>query len=157
MRNTRWLILCSVVLFGLSLGLVGCNPETEVNPVVPNQVSVIEISFNPETVVEQNGDTYRFMITMEETNGVGCEIESIEIRYLDGDGNKIGSDENWDQRDVVRQFGSARIEALGKLRGQIDVDADSCFMCKRQNWRVWIHDDLGNERDYSGSVQLIAQ
>jgi hypothetical protein len=142
-----------VLLCGLLLGITGCDPEMSTNPILPGQISVLNITFQPNPVYEGYNDRYRFTVFIDEVNGVGARIDSIKVEYIGEDGD-VQKTENFDQIDITyRLFGTSRIEAFGRLMASVQIE--DCSFCERQNWLVRADDDNGNHVEYSASVELI--
>jgi hypothetical protein len=141
--------LCCVLL-----GLAGCEPEQTTSPILPGETAVFIITFNPSPVYEGYSERYRFMVLIDEVNGVGARISSIKVEYIDDTGNVLETD-NYDESEVIRTFGTSRIEAYGRLMTNVVV-AD-CSSCARESWLVRAEDDQGQHVEYSGSVELISR
>lgn len=152
-RYTKRIVV--VLLCGLLLGLTGCDPEMRTNPILPGQISVFNVTFQPNPVYEGYNSTYRFTLFVDEVNGVGARIDSIKVEYI-GDDGEVWRTENFDQLDVVyRLFGTSRIEAFGRLMASVQVE--DCYFCERQNWLIRANDDFGNHVEYSGTIEFISR
>jgi hypothetical protein len=136
------------------LGLTGCEPEQTTSPILPGETAVFVITFNPDPVYEGYGDKYRFMVQIDEVNGVGARISSIKVEYIDDTGNVLETD-NYDESGVIRTFGTSQIDAYGRLMTNVVVDA--CSSCARESWLVRADDDKGQHVEYSGSVELVSR
>lgn len=147
----RWSMV--VVLGIVMMSLTGCDPDLEGNPIVPGQQSYFTVTFDPNPVYEGYSNRYQFTVSIQESNGVGATLSSIKIEYVQ-DGN-VTSTDTWDQRDIIRELGTNRLDAYGTIRSQITLS--DCYFCDRQNWVVRANDDRGNYVQYSGSVQLISR
>jgi hypothetical protein len=152
MRNYTKRIVVGL-LCGLLLGLTGCDPEMITNPILPGEISVLTITFQPNPVYEWYNDRYRFTVFIDEVNGVGANIDSIKVEYI-GDDGEVWKTKNYDRIDVqYRLFGTSRIEAFGRLMASVQIE--DCHFCERQNWHVRADDDNGNHVEYSATVELI--
>ena len=135
------------------LSLTGCEPEQTTSPILPGETAVFIVTFDPDPAYEGYGDKYRFMVRVDEVNGVGARITSIKVEYIDDTGNVLETD-NYDEGAVVRTFGTSRIEAYGRLMTNVEVE---CFCCTRENWLIRAEDDQGEHVEYPGSVELISR
>jgi hypothetical protein len=139
---------------GLALMLAGCDPDMYTNPILPGQSAVLDISFDPNPVYEGYSNTYTFRVVIDEINGVGAELTSIKIEYI-GDDGSVWETDNWDYYDIVRSFGTNRIEAMGRLMARVKVE--DCYYCEQQNWLIRAEDDLGNHVEGSDLIQFQAR
>jgi hypothetical protein len=136
-----------------TLGLfTGCEPEYETTPILAGETAVLVVTFTPSPVYQGYGDKYRFTVFVDEINGVGARISSIKIESVGEDGIVIETD-TYDEYDVVRTFGTSRIEAFGRL--MTNVELTECLGCNRVSWLVRAEDDRGHHVEYSQSVELI--
>jgi hypothetical protein len=139
----------------MMLGIAGCEPELETSPILPGEIAVLVLTFDPSPVFEGYGNEYRFTVRIDEVNGVGARITSIKIEYLDATGN-VSETDNYNENKVIRDFfGTSRIEAYGRL--MTSVDELECPGCARTSWLVRADDDKGNHVEYSGTVELISR
>ena len=152
--NTRTKYWGILVVLGLVLVLTGCDPNMTTSPILPGQTAVLSITFEPNPVYEGYSNTYSFLVYIDEVNSVGADIESIKIEYINNNG-EVWKTETWGYYDVVRAFGTNRIEALGRLMTYVRVD--DCFFCDRLNWLVRADDDYGTHVEYSGVIQFISR
>lgn len=142
-----------VVLLGCMLLGIGCEPELDTSPILPGEKAVLEITFSPSPIYEGYGNEYRFTVFIDERNGVGAEISSIKIEYIDDLGNVFETDNYGESKVAQEFFGTSRIEAYGRL--MTSVDGLECPGCARTSWLVRADDDKGNHVEYSGTVELI--
>ncbi len=124
------------------------------NPILPGQSAVFDISFDPNPVYEGYSNTYSFKVIIDEINGVGAYIQSIKIEYIGDDGNVWRTDD-WDYYDIVRNFGTHRIEAMGRLMTRVKVE--DCYYCSRQNWLVRAEDDRGTHVEDSDNIEFLSR
>ena len=143
-----------VISLALVLSLTGCEPDMSTNPILPGQTAVLSITFESNPVYEGYNDTYTFLVYIDEKNGVGANIGSIKVEYIDDKGD-VWETDKWDHNDVVRTFGTNRIEALGRLMAYVKVE--DCFFCDRQNWLVRADDDMGTHVEYSGTIKFLSR
>ncbi len=143
-----------LILCGLALTLAGCDPDMYTNPIMPGQSAVFDISFDPNPVYEGYSNTYTFRVIIDEINGVGANIDSIKIEYIGDDGNVWRTD-NWDYYDIVRNFGTDRIEAMGRMMTHVQVE--DCYYCARQNWLVRADDDRGTHVEDSDNIEFLSR
>jgi hypothetical protein len=144
----------SVVLLGCMILGIGCEPDLITDPILPGETAVLTVAFSPSPVYEGYGSKYRFTVFVDEVNGVGARIRSIKIEHVGSEGYVLETDK-YDEYDVVRTFGTSRIEAYGRL--MTSVELDDCSGCTRENWLIRADDDKGNYVEYSQSVELISR
>ncbi len=142
------------VLLACIILSIGCDPELATSPILPGQIAVFVITFEPIPVYEGYGNKYRFTLRIDEINGVGARIGSIKIEHVNEKGYVFETN-NYDTDDVIRTFGTARIEAYGRLMAKIELK--DCYECKLESWLIRADDDQGNHVEYSGTVELIAR
>lgn len=145
-----WVLFACCLIMSVS----GCEPERTTTPVLPGQIAVFKITFSPNPVYQGYSDTYRFTVFIEEVNGVGARVSSLKVEDVDQDGAVLHTDQ-YNEQDVVRTFGTSRIEAFGKL--MTNVALTQCYGCSRENWLVRADDDQGNDVEYAQSVELITR
>jgi hypothetical protein len=138
----------------MALMLAGCDPDMHTSPILPGQTAVLRISFDPNPIYEGYNDTYTFMVFVDELNGVGANIGSIKIEYINDEGS-VWETEQWGYYDIMRTFGTNRIEAFGQLMAHVKVE--DCYFCDRQNWLMRADDDRGNRVEYSGTVEFLSR
>lgn len=144
----------SVVLLGCMLLGIGCEPDLTTSPILPGEQAVLEIKFTPNPVYEGYGNKYRFTVRIDEIYGVGARIGSIKIEHVSEEGYVLET-EKYGEYDVVRTFGTSRIEAYGRLMANVELE--DCYECKLESWLVRADDDRGNHVEYSGTVELISR
>lgn len=143
-----------MLLCAMALMLAGCEPEMYTTPLIPGQIALLTITFNPDPAPEGYGDTCTFVAFIDEVNGVGATIDSIKIEYVNDAGIVFKTD-NWGYYQIMGAFGTNRIEAFGRMRGQMGVD--NCSSCDRQYWLVRADDDYGNHVEYTGTIQFLSR
>jgi len=143
-----------MILCAMALTLTGCDPDMYTNPILPGQTAVLRITFDPNPVYEGYNSTYTFVVYIDELNGVGANIGSIKIEYI-GDDGSVWDTDTWGYYDIVRTFGTDRIEATGRLMAYIKVE--DCYFCDRQNWLVRADDDRGSHVEYSNAIQFLSR
>ena len=142
-----FLTLCSA-----SLLLAGCDEDDrDTSPILPGQVAVLNVSFSPETVYQGYNDTYRYIVTVDESNGVGATITSMKIERIDADGQSFDSD-NYNEEGVARIFGTSYISSMGRLQSDVTHE---CYSCAQERWLLRFTDDFGNSREASGLVTFV--
>jgi len=155
MRNIAVYFFGIVLLGGMMLGLAGCDPEMEANPILPGQVAYLEVTFSPNPIIEGYNDRTLVTLSIEEKNGVGGWIRSIKFEYMDDDGYVVET-ENWNEYEVQQAFGTSRFESFGyPLRTQLRID--DCYFCDKLNCLVRIADDQGNYPEYSGNLVIVTR
>jgi hypothetical protein len=146
--------ILTVSLCCLLLSMTGCESDLDTSPILPGETSVLQITFAPSPVYEGYGNEYRFTVFIDEVNGVGARIGSIKIEHVSVEGSVLET-VKYDEYDVVRTFGTSRIEAFGRL--MTSVELEDCYGCTRESWLVRADDDRGNYVEYSQSVELISR
>ena len=148
------ILLLAVILSGYLMLMAGCEPDLNTTPVLPGEIAVLVITFNPDPVYEGYGNKYRFTVIIEEVNGVGARINSIKIEHVDSSGYVLTT-ESYDEYDVVQTFGTSQIEAYGRLMANVELE--DCYNCALESWLVRANDDRGNHVEYSGTVELVSR
>ena len=115
---TRTKYVGRVLPLAVVLLLAGCDPDMNTNPILPGQTAVLSITFESNPVYEGYNDTYSFLVYIDERNGVGANIGSVKIEYIDDKGD-VWETDNWNSNDVVRTFGTNRIDSWPMSRSKI--------------------------------------
>ena len=153
--RVKILPIFAVLLGCLMFSAIGCEPDRTTSPILPGEQTVLTITFLPSPVYEGYSNTYHFTVFIDEVNGVGARITSMKVEDIDSEGNVLYTDQ-YDENDVVRTFGTSRIEAYGRL--MTSVELEDCFDCARESWLVRVaEDDRGNDVESSQSVELISR
>ena len=135
-----------------ALFLTGCEEDDrDTSPIMPGQVAVLQVTIDPDPVYQGYGDTYRYTVTIDETNGVGATITSMKLERIDSEGTSFDADD-YDEGDVAETFGSSYIAPYGRLATYVTHE---CYQCEYERWLMRYEDDLGNEREKSATVTMI--
>jgi len=144
---STFLLLCGVCFL-----LVSCEDnERTTTPILPGEIAVLAIEFNPETVYQGYSDTYSFTVTAKEVNGLGARLTSMKIERLDSEGvviEKKDYNESW----IADSFGTAYLPSYSELRTSV---SSRCSTCVSEHWVLRGYDDKDNYVETSGVVEFI--